>query len=115
MLLPLLQSLLLAATLVIAGWIATQNGAAQSGVKSVHGDWQVRCETPPGAQDQQCALVQSVTAEDRPDVGLTIILVKATDQKSTRLRVLAPMGVLLPAGLGLKIDEVDVGRIGFVR
>ena len=81
----------------------------------MHGDWQVRCETPPGAHDQQCALVQSVTAEDRPDVGLTIILVKATDQKSTRLRVLAPMGVLLPAGLGLKIDEVDVGRIGFVR
>jgi invasion protein IalB len=25
------------------------------------------------------------------------------------------MGVMLPSGLGLKIDEVDVGRVGFVR
>ena len=27
----------------------------------------------------------------------------------------APLGVLLPAGLGLKIDNADVGRAGFVR
>jgi invasion protein IalB len=25
------------------------------------------------------------------------------------------LGVLLPAGLGLKIDDTDVGRAGFVR
>ena len=38
---------------------------AQGAVKSVHNDWQVRCDTPPGAQGEQCALIQSVTAEDR--------------------------------------------------
>ena len=54
-------------------------------------------------------------AKDRPDVGLTLIVVKNAERKSTLLRVLAPMGVLLPAGLGLKIDEVDVGRAGFAR
>ena len=26
-----------------------------------------------------------------------------------------PLGVLLPSGLGLKIDQADVGRAGFVR
>ena len=31
------------------------------------------------------------------------------------MRVLAPLGVLLPSGLGLKIDQADVGRAGFVR
>jgi invasion protein IalB len=31
------------------------------------------------------------------------------------MRVVAPMGVLLPSGLGLKIDQVDIGRAGFVR
>jgi invasion protein IalB len=31
------------------------------------------------------------------------------------MRVQAPLGVLLPAGLGLKVDNVDVGRAGFVR
>ena len=89
--------------------------AAQGTVKSVHGDWQIRCDTPPGAQTEQCALVQSVTAEDRPNVGLTVIVLKTADQKSRLLRVLAPLGVLLPSGLGLKIDQADIGRAGFVR
>jgi invasion protein IalB len=89
--------------------------SAQGAVKSSYGDWQVRCDTPPGAQKEQCALVQSVTAEDRPNVALTVLVLKTADQKSRLLRVLAPLGVLLPSGLGLKIDSVDVGRAGFVR
>jgi invasion protein IalB len=103
------------AVLLTAVWVGTPDAAAQGAVKSVHGDWQVRCDSPPGGQENQCALVQSVTAEDHPEVGLTIIVVKNAEQKSRLLRVLAPMGVFLPAGLGLKIDEVDVGRVGFVR
>jgi hypothetical protein len=31
-------------------------------VKSKHGDWDLRCETPPGAAKEQCALLQSVAA-----------------------------------------------------
>ena len=91
------------------------NVMAQGTVKSVHGDWQVRCDTPPGAQAEQCALMQSVTAEDRPNVGLTVIVLKTADQKSRLMRVLAPLGVLIPSGLGLKIDNADIGRAGFVR
>jgi invasion protein IalB len=90
-------------------------GQAQGIVRSVHGDWQIRCDTPPGAQSEQCALIQSVTAEDRPNVGLTVIVLKTADQKSRLMRVLAPLGVLLPSGLGLKIDQADIGRAGFVR
>ncbi|HMA75032.1 MAG TPA: invasion associated locus B family protein [Xanthobacteraceae bacterium] len=87
----------------------------QGAVKSVHGDWQIRCETPPGAQNEQCALFQSVVAEDRANVGITVLVLKTADQKSRLMRVQAPLGVLLPAGLGLKIDNADVGRAGFVR
>jgi invasion protein IalB len=99
---------------VLAGALGG-TAAAQGTVKSVHADWQVRCDTPPGAQGEQCALIQSVTAEDRPNVGLTVIVLKTADQKSRLMRVLAPLGVLLPSGLGLKIDKTDVGRAGFVR
>ncbi len=88
---------------------------AQGVVKSVHGDWQIRCDTPPGAKNEQCALIQSVTADDRPNVGLTIIILKTADQKGRLMRVLAPLGVLLPKGLGLKVDGTDIGRVGFVR
>ena len=95
--------------------MAVMPASAQGTVKSVHGDWQIRCDTPPGPQGEQCALIQSVTAEDRPNVGLTVIVLKTADQKSRLMRVLAPLGVLLPSGLGLKIDKTDVGRAGFVR
>ena len=59
--------------------------------------------------------MQSAAAEDRPNIGLTVIVLKTSDQKSRLMRVVAPLGVLLPSGLGLKIDNQDVGRAGFVR
>jgi invasion protein IalB len=93
----------------------TAAASAQGAVRSVHGDWQIRCDTPPGAQTEQCALIQSVVAEDRSNAGLTVIVLKTADQKSKLMRVVAPLGVLLPSGLGLKLDNVDVGRAGFVR
>jgi invasion protein IalB len=98
---------------VLTGFTAP--AGAQGVVRSVHQDWQIRCETPPGAQSEQCALMQSVVAEDRANVGLTVIVLKTADQKSRVLRVIAPLGILLPAGLGLVIDKADVGRAGFVR
>lgn len=110
-----LRSAILAA-IAFAALVAGANGAAAQGVvRSVHGEWQIRCDTPPGAQSEQCVLLQSVQADDRPNVGLTVIVLKTIDQKSRLLRVLAPLGVLLPSGLGLKIDNADVGRAGFVR
>jgi invasion protein IalB len=88
---------------------------AQGTVRSVHNDWQIRCDTPPGAKTEQCALIQSVTAEDRPNIGMTVIILKTADKKTRLMRVIAPPGVLLPSGLGLKIDNAEIGRAGFVR
>src|SRR5690348_2649264 len=36
------------AALLVAGFAGAAN--AQGAVKSVHGDWQIRCDTPPGAK-----------------------------------------------------------------
>ncbi|WP_245418042.1 invasion associated locus B family protein [Cohaesibacter celericrescens] len=88
---------------------------AQGAVRSVHGEWEIRCDTPPGAPSEQCALMQYVTAADRDNVGLTVIILKTADKSARILRVLTPLGVLLPHGLGLKVDATDVGRAGFVR
>jgi invasion protein IalB len=107
---------LLAWLLALAALFGGSTAAtAQGAIRSVHEDWQIRCETPPGAQSEQCALFQSVIAEDRANVGITVLVLKTADQKTRLMRVQAPLGVLLPAGLGLKIDNVDVGRAGFVR
>ncbi|KRQ14772.1 invasion associated locus B family protein [Bradyrhizobium sp. DASA03076] len=101
--------------LSLPGLFLSSAAHAQGAVRSVHGDWQIRCDTPPGAQAEQCALIQSVVAEDRSNAGLTVIVLKTADQKSRLMRVVAPLGVLLPSGLGLKLDNQDVGRAGFVR
>ena len=104
---------------IIAVFAAAQHAyavdAPEGTVKSQHGDWQVVCkDPPPGAKNGVCALVQSVTAEDKNNIGLTVYFQKFSN--GTRvLRVFAPLGVLLPPGLGLKIDDKDVGHAPFLR
>ena len=68
-----------------------------------------------GAQGEQCALIQSVTAEDRANVGLTVIVLKTADQKSRLMRVVAPLGRAAAVGPGAQDRQADVGRAGFVR
>ncbi len=94
---------------------AFAQSAASGTVKSTHGAWSILCDTPAGAKTEQCALMQNVVAEDRPEVGLSVVVIKTADNKAKILRVLAPLGVLLPNGLGLNIDGKDMGRAYFVR
>ncbi|WP_395760130.1 invasion associated locus B family protein, partial [Candidatus Raskinella chloraquaticus] len=86
-----------------------------SAIRATYGAWQLRCETLPGAQSEQCALVQTVSASDRQNVGLLILAFRTADKKASLLRVIAPLGVLLTSGLGLRIDDVNVGATDFVR
>ncbi|MDP2781158.1 MAG: invasion associated locus B family protein [Devosia sp.] len=88
---------------------------AQGVVRAQHGDWQMSCDTPPGASFEQCALIQNVLAEDQPNVGLSVIILRTADREARLLRILAPLGVLLPNGLGLNVDGQDMGRVAFVR
>lgn len=84
-------------------------------VKEQHGDWQVVCKPPPpGAKNEICALSQNVTAEDRDNVGLTVY-VQLHKTGERMLRVFAPLGILLPRQLTLKIDEQDLGHVPFIR
>jgi invasion protein IalB len=102
--------------LVLSMAAAAHGQAAQTGtVRSSHGAWNILCDTPAGAKSEQCALVQNVVAEDRPEVGLSVVVLKTADNKAKILRVLAPLGVLLPNGLGLNVDGKDMGRAYFVR
>ncbi|WP_404862476.1 invasion associated locus B family protein [Georhizobium sp. MAB10] len=94
----------------------TQPSPSQSGaVRSTHGAWSIVCDEQAGAPDEQCALMQNVIAEDRPEVGLSVVVLKTADDQARILRVLAPLGVLLPNGLGLNVDGEDIGRAYFVR
>ncbi|MDA7947310.1 MAG: invasion associated locus B family protein [Hyphomicrobiaceae bacterium] len=89
---------------------------AQTKPKEKFGDWEVNCGKPPGARQQRCALVQSVIDEERANVGLRVVFLLTSDGRKV-LRVVAPLGVLLPFGLGLRIDEEPIGDkpLPFIR
>jgi invasion protein IalB len=117
-------SIALAFALSAASHVSAQGASPDTGtpetgegsvVTATHGAWQVSCRTPPGAKEEKCALVQSVTAEDRPNVGLTVVFYKAIGEDKKLLRVVVPLGVLLPTGLGLKIDNQDIGNAPFLK
>jgi invasion protein IalB len=84
-------------------------------VRATHGAWSIICDTPAGATSEQCVMMQNVIAEDRPEMGLSVVVLRTADNKAEILRVLAPLGVLLPNGLGLNVDGKDIGRAYFVR
>src|ERR1700721_2673189 len=69
----------------------------------------MRRATPRGAASQQCAIVQSVGDDERPNITLVIIALKTADHKSRLLRVIAPLGVLIPTGIGIRIDKQELG------
>jgi invasion protein IalB len=106
---------LTAAMAAIAAAGANGPASAQGQVKAVHGDWEIRCDTPAGARDEQCALTQYVLAADQENIGLNVILLKTADQKARLLRVIAPLGVILPRGLTLQIDDERIGVAEFIR
>lgn len=108
---------LLLPTLLLCGAAAFTPALAQQTetVKATHGAWSMVCSTPPGASAEQCAMMQNVVAEERPEMGLSVVVFRTADNKAEILRVLTPLGVLLPNGLGLYVDGKDIGRAYFAR
>ncbi len=107
---------MIARLVLLCGLLASFPAVAQQeSVKGTYGPWSILCSTPPGATAEQCALMQNVVAEDRPELGLSVIVFKSADNKAEILRVLTPLGILLPNGLGLFIDGKDIGKAYFAR
>ncbi len=53
---------------------------SQGAIKDKHGDWVTRCETPPGAEHEQCAIVLSVVDQERPNLILVVIVLNTADR-----------------------------------
>jgi invasion protein IalB len=123
---------LAAALLVLAFGMAGSGfspAAAQGTLKEKYGDWQHRCDKTSASAEEQCILIQNVL--DQSDLNLAVVVLRVEDTAATAearkvnaaapavrrpvLRIIAPLGILLPRGLGLKIDEREIGSTGFVR
>ncbi len=92
-----------------------QSEVGSGQVKAVYGAWKLKCAQIAGAKGDKCALVQDLKLEDRPNMFLTVLLMRSFDSDKKILRVVAPLGVMLPTGLGLKVDEADMGHVKFIK
>ena len=80
----------------------------------VFGDWTIRCDQIPSSA-VQCALTQSVEAEDRENVWLNAYAFSPTEGDGAMLlSVLVPLRVILTRGLGLRIDGTELSVFEFV-
>lgn len=110
---------LIAACVLLA--LASAQAHAQSEVgsgqvKAVYGAWKLKCGQLSGAkQREKCVLVQDLALEDRKNMFMTVIFLRIFDGEKKLLRVITPLAMLIPAGLGLKVDGVDVGHVPFIK
>jgi invasion protein IalB len=108
--------------------------AAQGVVRGNFNDWELRCEQQQG-REEQCILYQNVADEKDSSINIVAVVLRIAEAPTaggppTRkpvLRVIAPLGVLLPRGLGLRIESAtekdkdgkpvvrDIGSTGFVK
>ena len=106
---------LVGAVLLATSYAYAADAGTQGAVRDKHGDWATRCETPPGAAHEQCAIVLSVVDQDRPNLILVVIVLNTADRKTRLMRIIAPLGVLLPPGVSLRIDNAEAGRLSFLQ
>jgi invasion protein IalB len=109
---------LLAACLLLAFASAQTHAQSEVGsgqVKAIYGAWKLKCAQIAGAKQDKCALVQDLKLEDRPNMFMTVLLMRSFDSDKKIMRIVAPLGVVLPAGLGLRVDGADVGNVKFLK
>ena len=116
-------------------WIANPTHAA-TGQNKKFGSWFMHCseiETPQSADasntvapsKEVCALFQSIAAENRPRFGLTVLIskddgttviaTKNAPKPAALIKILVPLGVLIPTGVGMNVDGENLGLTGFLR
>ncbi|EKE78726.1 invasion associated locus B family protein [Oceanibaculum indicum] len=67
-------------------------------------DWVVRCLEPQAGQPKRCEMVQ-VLSDRNTKREVLVMVVGYTGEKAPQAVLVLPLGVLLPAGISLKIDQ----------
>lgn len=101
---------------LFAGASLAQNAQQGSTVKAKHGAWEIRCSN----QDANACLMAQ-TGNNKEGQPVIQALLRKTpgltgpnnEAIEAVMEIVTPIGVLIPAGVGVKIDGAEVGRGGF--
>lgn len=99
-----------------AGGIPNAGGQMGGGiVRQQFGDWSELCQAETGPGADRCIMVQNIESASRPGFGLAAVIrrVPAEPEPATTMHIYVPLGVYLPKGLGLQIDQQPIGNTPF--
>jgi invasion protein IalB len=79
-------------------------------------DWLVRCEQPPQGGAERCFMVQNILAQNDEGKRVPLLNViighgEADGQPITVMQFTVPLGLYLPSGIGLQIDQAQPIRV----
>ena len=72
-----------------------------------HGDWTLGCESAEGGADQGCILFQNLILKDDRQPVLQFAVGRAPDDEVATVIITLPLGISLPPGITVRIDEGD--------
>ena len=63
----------------------------------------------------QCVMIQIARHPKQQNVGISVLIIKQVvkGKSVSQVRVTVPIGVYLPAGVGVEIDGAAIGRFGY--
>jgi invasion protein IalB len=74
-------------------------------------DWQFRCEVPEGASEERCAIFQNIVVRESQQQLLNFAVTIPQEDRPPAGVLLLPLGISLPMGVGLAVDEEDPSRL----
>ncbi|MBX4336134.1 invasion associated locus B family protein [Bartonella raoultii] len=80
-----------------------------------YGAWTKVCSLPLGTPNIQCEIVQNVQTKNRHDITLRIMFYKLPNNQGALMRVFVPIRVELRPGVGIKIDDKNMGKMEYRR
>lgn len=97
-----------------AGNVFGEEEKEQEFTTSTHGDWVLRCpkEKDP-KQEKPCTLMQQIVAEKAKSPVVTVVFVHAGKPSALHAILRLPLGVALPTGMNLQIDEGEESKWRF--
>ncbi|MCZ2203877.1 invasion associated locus B family protein [Bartonella sp. A05] len=95
--------------------IAQTSNAHNIPAPQTYGAWTKVCSLPPGTPNLQCEIVQNVQAQNRRDITFRVAFYKLPKNQGVLMRVSVPIRVELRPGIGIKVDNKDIGKIEYRR
>ena len=107
---------LVGALALVSQLAMTANGQAQSNQPTSEAikDWTLKCATPQGAPAEQCILVQDRMDPENQQPIMQVAVGFWGPERHRGLVITLPLGVTLPHGIELQIDNTVISKAPYV-